>query len=106
MNTPSNAPEAPRYSIKTLNDLLTVPAERRGAMLKELERALLLFGLVHEGDPSGAPPFSIEWDDDGCDDSAIYTETGELLLRMAITKQLAGAEQPGHTDTKGEPAAL
>lgn len=79
----------PTYRIETVADMLKVPAERRGDMLRELEQAL----LFHEFSASLAtdsgiefPPIAgLDWTDDS-DRSTHLRVNGETVLSMKVTK--------------------
>lgn len=79
----------PTYRIETLADMLKVPAERRGDMLRELELAL----LTHEFSASLAadtgidwPPLAaMTWTDDG-DHATHVSANGDPLLSVRVTK--------------------
>lgn len=79
---------APTYVIKTLNDLLLVPAERRGALFDEIEQSLLLYELAWGDDlPDGHEPLVFTWTDDGCRDTTLHQPDGTPVLTLKVTTE-------------------
>jgi hypothetical protein len=77
------------YVIKTLNDLLKVPSDRRRALFDEIEQGLLLYELAWGGDdPDSHEPMELTWTDDDCRDTTLSTPDGEVL----VLKVTMGAE--------------
>lgn len=75
------------YSIRTLEDLLTVPAERRSAMFRDLEYALSLYDLAVGSDGDKAKFMGMVWTDDGMHNVSLRDEEGEEMLRLEVTDE-------------------
>ena len=76
----------PTYRIETIADMLKVPAERRGAMLHELEQGLLLYELALGDEPDAPAMTAMEWTDDGEMHSHIDDQDGKPILSLRVTK--------------------
>lgn len=84
------------YVIKTLNDLLKVPADRRRALFDEIEQGLLLYELAWGDDePEDHEPMAFEWTDDGCRDTSLTLPDGTTYMKLKVD-----------TNPTGKPAAL
>ena len=69
------------YVIKTLNDLLKVPPERRRDLFDEIEQGLLLYELAWgDDDPDDHEPMEFTWTDDGLSDTTLSTPDGDVLV--------------------------
>ncbi|WP_457325605.1 hypothetical protein [Roseateles sp. P5_E11] len=78
---------APVYVIKTLTDLLKVPADRRRALFDEIEMGLLVYELAWgDGDPDSHEPMEFTWTDDDCRDTTLLNPDGSPVLHVQITK--------------------
>lgn len=77
---------AAEYEIRTLEDLLRVPIERRGAMFRDLEYALELCDFAFGSE--GAAKFSgMVWTDDGMHIVSLNNSAGEEMLRLEVTDE-------------------
>ena len=72
------------YQLKTFNDLLKIPADRRAACFRDLEYALSLHELAC-GDVKAT--FKVmNWTDDGRRVLTIYDQNGNELLSLNVTE--------------------
>lgn len=83
--------EPATYVIKTLADMLKVPAERRPDLFKEIEQGLLLCELAWDPeDPDRHEPLEFTWTDDRCRDTTLSTPDGDVLvLKVTMNTQAA-----------------
>lgn len=89
-SSPQPAHEA--YQIQTLTDMLKVPAERRAAMFRELELAL----LTHEfafGEDAEKAMCTMTWTDDG-DRTVDISANGKPLLTLKVEKKSEAIPAP------------
>ena len=79
------------FVIKTLNDLLRVPPERRRELFDEIEQGLLLYELAWgDDDPNDHEPMEFTWTDDGLRDTTLSTPDGDVLvLKVTMNAEAA-----------------
>lgn len=71
------------YRLKTFNDLLKIPADRRAACFRDIEYGLALHELAHG---SAQAEFCLEWwKDDGRHDVTLHDQHGNELLTLEVT---------------------
>lgn len=80
----------PTYRIQTVTDMLKVPADRRSAMLRDLETALLTHELAF-GDEAQSVAINMTWTDDD-DRSVDISANGKPLLSLKVTKNSAASD--------------
>lgn len=75
------------YRIETITDMLKVPADRRPAMLRDIETMLLMQDFVCGGDSPLAVIGAITWTDDGDPSVSILDDDDKPVLTLEITEQ-------------------
>lgn len=72
------------YEIRTINDLLKVPAEKRDVCLREIQYSLALHELVFGPDSETIGLEVICWTDDGSRDVQLQDDKGVEIVTMRI----------------------
>lgn len=73
------------YELRTFNDLLKIPADRRAACFLDVEYSLALHEVAF-ADVKDAPAFTIRgWKDDGKHDVVLHDQQGNELLALEVT---------------------
>lgn len=83
------AAKAPSYELRTIGDLLKVPAEKRAACFKDLELALSLHELAFGEDSHPSQVGVLTWVDDDSGNATLIGPDQESFLTLEVTKSAA-----------------
>ena len=76
------------YEIRTINDLLRVPAEHRDVCLREIQYALALHELAFGVESETIGLELIRWTDDGVRDVQLQDDKGEEIVTLRVNDEL------------------
>ena len=73
------------YVVKTFQDLLNIPADRRAAFLRDLEYGLSTHELLYGVEAQSHAFTPEQWIDDGKHDVLIYDRDGNSVMTLEVT---------------------
>lgn len=73
------------YRLDKIEDLITVPIDRREDCVKEILAGLMLHELAF-GEEAADTPFSVTWTDDDSRDVTLSAVDGQQILKLEITE--------------------
>lgn len=75
------------YQLATLHDLLSVPAERRDACMRDIQYGLLMHELAYGEDAKVVTFGPLSWTDDNDHSVQIVDGDGNTVFELSVEKQ-------------------